>query len=196
MVDARYDTLVDGSKNGHSEVTGVGRRAYLVKNDTQFRFLLAQTNHRLDEVVSKSGVKPCGADNHRILTSVLYGLLAGQLGATIDTVGTDGISLNVRCVVSAVEHVVGGDLNHPTATLLYGCGQIARSHMVQQVAQFRILLGLVDSGVGGTIDDAVDAVLLDIRLYGLLVRDVQLSNICVKIGVLGAQFLQQLHLVS
>ena len=56
MIHSGDNTLVDGSHNGCSKVAGIGRGAYLVENNPQFLLLVAQTNHRLHEVISEGAV--------------------------------------------------------------------------------------------------------------------------------------------
>ena len=99
-------------------------------------------------------------------------------------------------MLRTVEHVVGGDLDHPTAPLSDGMRQIGGSLGVQTRTEFLVVLGLVDSSIGGTVHDTVDLVCLDESLDGRLVGDIQLGHIRIKIGVLGILLLQQLHFVS
>ena len=74
--------------------------------------------------------------------------------------------------------------------------QIGRCLGIQQLTQFLVVLCFIDSRISGTVDDAVNSVLRYIGLDGSLIGDVQLSDIRIKIGMLGIFLLQQLHLVT
>ena len=67
---------------------------------------------------------------------------------------------------------------------------------IQFLAEQLIVLCLINSRIGGTVHNAVNKVLVNKPAYGIAVRDVQLFNIRIKIGMLGVLHLQQLHLVS
>ena len=99
-------------------------------------------------------------------------------------------------MVGAVEDVVGRHLYQPAATTLDSLCQIAGSHMVQQVAQLLVVLCLVNGSIGGTVDDAVNLMVVDERTNGFRIGNIQLCHIRIIIGMLGIHLLQQLHLVS
>ena len=99
-------------------------------------------------------------------------------------------------MLGTVEHIVGGDLDHPSPSFANRSSQVGRGLRIQQGTEPFIVLGLVDSRIGSAVDNAVDLVLIDEGLDGLLVGDIQLCHICIKIGMLGIDLLQQLHLVS
>ena len=123
-------------------------------------------------------------------------MLACQFGASVSAVGANAVSFSIRLVIRSVEHVVSRYLYHPSATFLNGLSQIVGCSSIQFHAQILILLSLVDSRIGSTVDDAVDGVLTDKLLDGFLVSNIQFSHIRIKIGMLGILFLQQLHLIS
>ena len=99
-------------------------------------------------------------------------------------------------MVGAVEYVVGTDLDDPSSAFLHGSGQIGRSHGVERGAEFLVALCLVHGGIGGTIHDAVDFVLLNELFYGQLVGNVEFLHIGVEPLVFTIFFFEQLHLIS
>ena len=114
MIDTRYNPLFDGSEDGHSQITCISRCAYLVEDDPQFRFLFAQTNHRLHEVIAKGGIEPGSTDDHRLSAEHLYIQFAHQFCLAIDTVRTRIRLLGIRRMLGAIEDIIGGDLDiHP-----------------------------------------------------------------------------------
>ena len=196
MVDAWHNALVDGSEDSHSQVTGVGRCAYLVEDHTQLRFLLAQADHGLHEVIAKGGIQPCRANDHGLLTELLNTQFTCQLRRAIDTVGTRGVGLHIRRMLSAVEDIVCRYLDDPAATFLDSGCQIGRRHRVQRRAEFLIVLRLIHCSIGGTVYDTVYFIVCHELFHGLLISDIQFCHIRIKIGMLGIVLLQQLHLVS
>jgi len=140
--------------------------------DAQLGLLATEAYHGLHEVVAKRGVEPRRADDHRTLAEFLDVQLAYQLRLAIDAVGTGVLVLGIGCVVGAVEDVVRGDLYHPPATLAHGMRQVGGSLGIEALTERFVVLGLIDGGIGGTVDDSVDVVLRDEGLYGLLVGDV------------------------
>ena len=204
VVDARHDALVDGGKDGHSQVAGVGRSAHLVEDDTQFWLLLAQTNHCLHKVVAKGGVEPCGADDEVVLAVRLHAFLASQFRATIHRVGTSRLFFRHRLVACAVKDIVGAHLHHASSSLAHRFGQIARSDVVQQIAQFLAALRLIHSRECCTVHDAVNTVLFYKSLHFGLVGDVK--SLCHRafwyhyigeeILMLRVLLCQQLHLIA
>ena len=99
-------------------------------------------------------------------------------------------------MICSVEHVVGRYLYHPSAAFFDGFSQIFRCCSVKLHAQLLVLLGLVNSGIGGAVNYTVDLVFLNKSVNGFLVCYVQFCHICIKIGMLEILLLQQLHLVS
>ena len=196
MINARNNTLVDSCEDGHRQVASIGRCAYLVEDNTQLRLLVTQTNHSLYKVVAKGRVQPRCANNHTLLAAIQHSLFASQLGAAVGAVRTNSIGLNIRTMICSVEHVVGRNLYHPSSALFDGFSQIFRCCSVKLHAQLLVLLGLVNSSIGGAVHDAVNLVFLNKSVNGFLVCYVQFCHICIKIGMLEILLLQQLHLVS
>ena len=196
MVHARFYALFDSCEDSHSQITGIRRCTNLVEDDAQLRTLLSKTDHRLHEIIAEGGIKPGRTDNHCLSTSFLSSFFTSQFGTTISTIGAHGIRLHIRGMVGTVKHIVGRNLDDPTATLLNSSSQIARGHRIQGCAKFLVLFCLIHSGIGSTVHDTVNLIVTDKSLYCLLIGDIQLCHIRIKIGMLGIQLLQQLHLVS
>ena len=196
VIDTRHYTLIDGSKDSHSQITGISRSTNLIKDHTQFRFLLTQTNHRLHEIIAKGRVQPRCTDNHRPFATLLRSLLTLKFCRAIDTVRTCRLILSIGGVIRAVKHIVCRDLNHPTTTFLHSSSQIARGYRVQFPTEFLIIFRLVNCGIGSTIHDTIYLVILYKFHDGSLVGNIELSHICIKIAMLGILLLQQLHLIS
>ena len=196
MINARHNALFDGSKDGHSQITCIGGCAYLVEDDTQFRFLLTQTNHRLHEVITEGGIQPGSTDDHRLGAELLYIQFTHELGLAIDAVRTCIRLLGIGRMLGTIEDIVSGDLDHPSAAFSDGCCQVSRCLRIQLRAEFFIVLSLVDSRISRTVDNAINMMFLDKGLDSVLVGDIKFLHIRIKIAMLGVTSLQQLHFVS
>ena len=123
-------------------------------------------------------------------------MFAFQFSASVCRLWTNGIVFVVRVAIRAVKNVVGGNLNHPTALPLDGLGQVAWRVGIEFSAEIGVALGLIHSGVGRAIHDAVDVVFLNELPDGFWVGDVEFRHVCIKKGVLRMLFFQQLDFVS
>ena len=196
VIDAGHDALLDDGHDGNSQVACIGGRSYLVEDDPQLVLFLSQSHHGLHEVVAEGGVEPCRADDDGFLAELLHAQFAGQLRRAVDTVGTRRVIFHIGRMLGSVEHVVGGNLNNPSATLLYGSCQVGWGYGVERSTQLFVALGLVDSSIGGTVHDAVNLVLRHELFYGQKVGDVELFDIGVEPLVLVVLILKQLHLIT
>ena len=88
-------------------------------DDHAQRPLLARAgDHPLDEVAALAGaavqpVEAGGADDQRPLAVGERGVLAGELGQRVDRARRRQVCLGVGLLASAVEHVVGRDVDEP-----------------------------------------------------------------------------------
>ena len=196
MIDTGLDALLNSHHDDASQVAGISRCTYLVEDDAQLRFLVAQTNHGLHKVIAKGAVEPRCADNHATLAELGDANLASQLGRTINAVGTRGVRLHIRSMLRTIKHVIGADLNHPTTTLRNSSSEIRRSNGVQRSAEFLVVLSLIDSRIGRTIHNTINLMLCYKLVDSQLVGNIQLLHIGVKPLVLRIFLLQQLHLIS
>ena len=162
---------------GTSQITSIGGSTYLVKYDTQFLALTAQTKHRLHKVIAKRTVEPCRAYDYSLGMYRQNGLLASQFRSTIYRVGACGLIFLVGHVVLTIEYIVCRHMYKPYLMLSCDTCEIGRSQMVELVAQLGILLGLVDIGIGSTVDNAVDSMVYDIAFYSFDVADIQFGHI-------------------
>ena len=99
-------------------------------------------------------------------------------------------------MLCAIEDIVGGDLNHPAASLPDGMRQIARCLCIEQRAKLFVGFGLVDGCVSGTVHDAVNIVGSKKLFDGFHVGDIEFSHIGIEIVVGSIFFLEQLHFVA
>ncbi len=196
VVDARHDALVDDGHDGQCQVVSVGGRAYLVEDYAQLLFLLAQSQHRLNEVVAESRVEPSRADDDMFWTYLRHGHLTSQFGGAIHTVGAGGVGLGVGRVMRAVEYIVGADLHHPSVALSHGNSQVSWCFGVESRCQSLVTLGLVHGRVGSAVHDAIDFVFFHEPVDGVAIGDVQFANVGVEPVVLRIILLQHLHFVS
>jgi hypothetical protein len=74
--------------------------------------------------------------------------------------------------------------------------QIGRGFGIQFLAEQLIVLCLINSGVGGTVHNAVNSVFLNKAFDSFLINDVQLGYVCIEKRVLSVLPLKQLNLVS
>ena len=81
---------------------------------------------------------------------------------------------------SAVEHVVGGNLDDESAPLVHGMGQKGRRFSIEPLGQCFVRFGFVNGGVGSTVDDAVNLVLINKTLDIGLRGDVELCHIGIE----------------
>ena len=196
MIDPGLDSLFDGRHDGFGEVTGVCRCADLVENHAEFRFLASKAEHRLHEIVAKRAVEPCCANHHCPLAQAQHLLLAFELRPSIYAVRTCGLVFAIRLVVGAVEHVVRGNLNHPSAAPLDGLRQNGWSLGVEFPAEFLVALGFVHGSVGRAVHDAIYMVFTHELFHGIRIGDVEFGHVGVQPCVLRKIFLQKLHFVA
>ena len=196
VINTRYNPLFDGSKDDHCQITCIGRCAYLVEDDTQFRFLLSQANHGLHEVIAKGGIEPGSADDHRLLAEFLNIQFTHKFRFAINAVRTSIVLLGIRHMLGAIKDIVSRYLDHPSATSSYRSRQVSWCLRIQAGTEFFVVLGLIDSRIGSAIDYTVNLVFIDEGLDSVLIGDIQLTDIRIKIGMLGVTRLQQLHFVS
>ena len=81
------------------------------------------------------------------------GLLARELGRAIDAGWPGGVGLKVGRTLVAVEHVVGANVDQRDAGLGAEPGKNGRAIAVGAGGGVRLLLGRVDGGPGGGVDD-------------------------------------------
>ena len=196
VIHTRFNTLLNSREDDHCQITRIGRRTHLVEDHPQFWFLLTQSYHGLHEVVAEGRIEPRRTDDHRTLAELRNTQFASQFRRTIDAIRTRRVRLHIRGMLRAVEHIVCRDLDEPSSALVDSSGEIGRCQRVQRRTEFFVVLRLIHSRIGGTVHDTVNLIVSHKLFHSSLVRDIQLSHIRIKIGMLGIHLLQQLHLVS
>ena len=98
-------------------------------------------------------IDPAGAQDQVWYADGLDCLFASPLAAAVDVDGAGRIGFDVGTIFRTVEHVVGAVMDHRGAQLFRLFRHHARCFAVDAQRQCRLALGLVDSGVGGRIDD-------------------------------------------
>ncbi len=113
------------------------------------------------------------------VAELLYVLLTHELGGAVgaDGAGDGGLILCNAAVLTAGEHIVGGDV-HQTGTGLGGslC-QIAGADGVGLEGGVMVHLAAIHVGVGSAVDDDIRALTADEVIHHLVVGDVQLRQV-------------------
>ena len=81
------DILVKNGYQEKSQVTSIGRRPDLIKNDTELLSLLHQPTHCLHKVRPIGRIEPRGAQDEGMTAHMSYCLLPKELGSPIHTLG-------------------------------------------------------------------------------------------------------------
>ena len=95
-----------------------------------------------------------------------------------------------------VEHIVRRHLHQPAVTALCRLGQIARSHMIQFVAEFHVVLRLVDCRISCTVHNHINLMSRYKFHYRLFIADIQLCHIGKEILKIPVLFCQQTHFIA
>ena len=196
MINSGHYTFIYNSINGRCQIVGISRRSHLVENNPKIVTLTSQAHHGLYEIISIDGIKPCCTDYNRLLASFGNSLLSRQLGETIYGSRTSRFVFIVRDVSCSIENVIRRNLYNGGTTALRGTRQISRSHMIQLITQFTVILCIVYCRICGTIHDHVDFIFRNKCTYGLFVANIQFPDIGKKINVLRILFGKHLHLVA
>ena len=140
------------STSASARWTGPGRAADLVGDDADLVALVAEREHRVDEVAPAGAEQPGGAHDRVLVGGGGDLLLAGQLRATIGADRVHRVGLQPRLALGAVEDVVGRDV-HDARTALGGRARdIARAVAVDGGRGGLGRLGAVDVGPRGAVD--------------------------------------------
>jgi hypothetical protein len=99
----------------------------------------------------------------------------GQLGAAVGRERRHLVALHVGSALAAVEDVVAGDVDDAGADLGGGGGDVAGPGAVDGEGRLLGLLGAVDVGPGGAVDDHVGALEVELLLESGGVGDVELG---------------------
>ncbi len=174
VVDPELDAL-DQADEAVGQVPGVGRRADLIADDEDLAVIGGEAQHRLDEVAAADAEKPRGADDEVALVGGCGRVLPGQLRAAVGRERRRLVGLDVGLALGAVEDVVAGDVDDAGAVLGGGGGHVARPLAVDRHRRLLGLLGAVDVGPGGAVDDDVGPLELEFLHHRGGVGDVELG---------------------
>jgi len=160
------------------QVKGVGGGADLVVDDADLVVGPADAEHGLDEVFAVFAEDPGDADDEVFVKEGGDGELSVQLGAAVDVEGAVVLAVGLPGVGAlAVKDVVGREVEHLGAGLFGGDGDVAGAAGVDggDFGDVVLVLGGVDGGPGGAVDDGVGAELIDGCGDGGGVSDVELD---------------------
>ncbi len=134
---------------GRREVAGVGRAAALVVDDGDLVALGAEAQHRPDEVVADRPEEPRGAHDPGPLAGRR---LAVELRAAVGAERMGRVGLEVGLALGAVEDVVAREVDERRAER----GDVLRPADVRRRRTLRVVLGAVDVGPGGGVQDELE----------------------------------------
>ena len=116
MINSRNHSLINGCKDSTCQITGICRCTNLIKDHTQSFLFLSQTEHRFYKIIPKSGIKPCGTDNHCFFAILQCIRFTGQLGLAGVVYCTDAFSAGLTPVDEATKEMCG-QVIYPAAVL-------------------------------------------------------------------------------
>ena len=157
------------------QIHRVGGVAALVIDHFQLAKLLACVHDGLDEVFAVVAVEPRGAHDEVTVAELLHILFAHELGRAIgaDGAGNGGFVLCNAAVLTAGEHIIGGDV-YQSCTGLFRClCQIAGAEGVCLEGGIMVHFAAVHIGVGSAVDDDIRAVAADELVHHFVVGDIQ-----------------------
>ena len=139
------------------EMAGPRRAADLVGHDGDLVALRAEREHRVDEVAAAGAEQPRRAHDRVRGVGRATRALARELRRAVDAERADGVGLEPRLALGAVEDVVGRDVDDQRADLAAAAGDVARARAVDRLGGRAVGLRAVDVGVGRAVDDGVRA---------------------------------------
>lgn len=109
-----------------------------------------------------------------------------ELCETVDAGGIDRLRFGAGGVaLRTAEDIVGRDMDERAVILSDSFGEIADGCRVEQFGQRGVILGLVDVGVGGAVDNHADVVVMYHFFDGCGIGDVELGHIGEDVIVTG-----------
>ncbi|GBH19953.1 Acyl-CoA dehydrogenase related to the alkylation response protein AidB [Pseudomonas syringae pv. actinidiae] len=134
---------------------GTGRRAMLISHYIERVALGRQAQHGLGKVIALRRIHPTGAQNQRLGTAGLNGLLAHQLAAAVDRQWAGRCVFLPLAIAAAIEHVISRIMNQPGAKRCGFPSQHAGCLAVDQQGHIRLAFSFVHSGISRCVDDNV-----------------------------------------
>jgi len=167
VVDGRFRRFSpEYGRNGAGKVVGPGGGPMLVGNDAQVGALAHEPQHSVDEVGTVPAIEPGGSKNDGLGAGGDDALLPFFLGLAIDTGRAGGVILAVRPGCLAVEDIIGRNMEESSAKTLRKAGDMFRPHRIERTGTLRLVLRLVDRGVGGAVHDGTDTPSITLHLMG------------------------------
>ena len=152
MVEGAGGLLFDQAPDCARQARGPSRRADLVGHHAKLVTLLHQPNHGAHEIGAASLVDPGGAHQHVFRAQMI---LALGLGAAIGRLRIARRIRNIGRRGSAVEDIVGRNVDHLPAGLGHGFDHRGDGFGIDRAGEVFIALGLVDRSIGGGVQDQV-----------------------------------------
>lgn len=166
MIDLAHAALGRLSPTpGHLEqsVRQVGRRSWtanLVFDNGENIPLRGCGHYRLDEILAETAVKPRGADDHMSRIGGAHALFSRELAHPIDAERTWLCVFDIWSFSSAIEYIVGRDLDYGGSDAGRCSRDLRRTFGVDRHGKIRLILRQVDSRKSGGVD-------YDVRSNGL-----------------------------
>ncbi len=176
---------IEQRERGLGQVLGAGGPSALIVHDFQGGPIARELGHGAYEVARPGRVKPARAHEQVLGTAAANGLFTRGLGAAIGAKRLQGRVHRVRLLGIAREHVVGAEVNQRNARALACLGQHSRRGCVSTHGRLLVLLGAVDVGVGGAIDESAPRLAKNRRDLGRL-AGVEVGQIESLVGAGGA----------
>ena len=138
------------------DVAGPGRAAALVADHAHLVAAAADREHGAHEVPPVRGEDPGGAQDGVVGVGGRDQPLAAELARAVGVERAGVVVLAPGAAGGAVEDVVGGDVQERQPARGGGGGHGGGGGGVDRLGQRRLVLGAVDLGVGGGVEDDVD----------------------------------------
>ena len=135
------------------EIERAARIADLIVDDGKFIALARKPHDGLDEIVTERAVEPGGADDQMIGRGGANLLLADQLAPPVGAGRSGRVVLAIGALADAIEDIIGRDVDDRNTALAGDAGQGAGGIAVEPHREVGLVLGLVDVGKSGRIDD-------------------------------------------
>ena len=147
--------------------------AHLVEHHLNLWTRVEQTKDGFGEILAVGAIQPSGAHNDVLTARRHNGLFALKFCTAIDASWRTRLVFSARSVVGlSTKHIVRGNMQQPSPSLLSDLCHVVHSLMVEQVRQFLLNFSGINVGEGSTVDDYFDIVLRHHLRQGCFVGDV------------------------
>lgn len=132
-----------------------GRAAHLIADNREFIAFATQAQHRADEIRAVGAEDPRRPENDMTWLAFADRQFPGQLARAIGRKRRAEIGFTIGVVGSAVEHVIGGNMEEGDSGRSGRGSHFARCIRIQRECSGSIALGFVDRGVSSGIYDQI-----------------------------------------